>query len=645
MNKKRKIGWLLLIGVCVGMAVLTLLGRSVTHPAAGYTYASRPVYTVTDSFDADQLNTRMWISHRYRLDSSRAINQLLPRLPRQFYPNTGSNSIAHGNAAHVPVGWAFVALRNATAHAQALVLSMPQYRCNQATLFVGRGNPGHKWRFDSVGTVRNTTPLGNRFFPSLNLAFPVRLPPHATVPLLLRTESRVGFHEVDVQLAKQTRYARTAFINTIRDGSQVIICFMLALVALLIGWRSANRLMLTLSGYLFSLGLAFSCLFGYLSFLSYPAWTSVNAATLGTLFRLGISITVHPFLYEVVKPAIHNRRLYKRLVLGFCGVSAFFIGLHLMPYQYYGSVNYPINQAMTYLDIINTVWIGYIAVLAYRRARIWSLLVVCLILFVPILINLLLSLVLTPDGQDSFRTPVAHPMLIILALSYLTFEQFRREVITRQLLQRQVRQVRQDINALRRQEIEGIGRDLHDQVGNTLATALGYLSRLPTDTERPRAIIVNAIRELRFLSHNLVKDDDRSLTDKVETLVSRINDFSTIVISFADYTQQQINQLSDLKQQNLYSIVQELLTNVIRHSQATQASVQFFCDGTTVDVSVEDDGIGFVLPLKTGNGIGIQNIYKRAALSGIDVLFDAAPNGTSVLLKTSLSDADPNHPH
>ena len=633
---KTSVGVLLVV-VFAGLIGPDLLNRFAPPPPAD---GRQPIYTITDVFESEPLNSRMWLSQTFRLNPNQSFSQVLATVARQFRPNTDRAVVAHGNAAHEPVGWAFVELRNATAHPQTLVLSMPQYRCNQATLFVGRGN-----RFDSVGTVQNTTQLGNRFFPSLNLAFPVSLPPRGRLPLLLRTESHVGFHEVDVRLTRQNTYAGTAFVDAIRDGSQVIICFLLALVSLLIGWQSANRLMLTFGGYLFSLGGAFSCLFGYLSFLPYPDWTSINAATLGTLFRLGIGITVHPFLYQVVRPAIRKRWLYERLVTGFCSISAFFIGLHLIPYRYYGFVNYPINQAMNYLDIVNTGWIAYIAVLAYRRARIWSLLVVFLILFVPVVINQFLALVQTPNGQDSFRTPATHPMLIILALSYLTFEQFRREVITRQLLQRQVQQVRQDLNTLRREEIEGIGRDLHDQVGNTLATALGYLSRLPTDTQKPRAVIVNAIHELRFLSHNLVKDDDRPLTDKVETLIGRINDFAPTTVSYADYTHQRIDQLSALKQQNLYRILQELLTNVIRHARATQASVQFFCDDTSIDVSVEDDGIGFDLTTGTGRGIGIQNIYKRAALAGIEVQFDAAPNGTSVLLKTFLHDADPNHPH
>ena len=640
MTKKGKIGLLLLLGgIAVAVSVTKLSLPSAAQSSKGRNEGS--VFTLTSAFKSIRLNARMLVSSTFRLDPNDSLTHLLPVIRRRFHPNPGPAAVAHGNAAFVPVGWAFVELANATDQTRTLVLYMPQYRCNQATLFVGRGS-----RFDSVGTVRNTTPLGERFFPSLNLAFPVTLPPRTTLPLLLRTESRVGFHEVDVRLARRDAYFETAFIDTIRDGSQVIICFMLALVATFIGWRSDNRLMLTFGFYLFSLSLAFSCLFGYLSFLPYPAWTSVNAATLGTLFRLGASITLHPFLYEFVKPAIRNRRRYKQLVIGFCAVSAFFIALHLMPYRYYGHVNYSVNLAMTCLDVVNTGWIFYVSILAYRRARIWSLLAVCLMLYLPVVVNLILFLVQTSEGQDSFRTPVAHPMLIIFVLSCLTFEQFRKQLVTRQLLRTQVLQTQEDINTLRRQEIEGIGRNLHDQVGNTLATVLSYLGRLPADADKLRSIVVSAINELRFMSHNLVKDDERPLSEKIDTLVSRFNDFAPIQLTYADYTHRQIDRLSVLKQQNMYSIIQELLTNIIRHSRATQAHVQFFCDGTTVDVSVEDDGIGFDWPaVSAASGIGLQNIHKRAALSNIELRFDSAPSGTTILLKTPLYDANPNDPH
>ena len=641
MDKKRKFGvsgWLVI--VAVGLAGIGLLSRLATQSATGRTGADAPVYTVTNLFTADQLNTRMWISSDVWFDPTASLSRTRQAVRRGFRPNTDPGALLYGNIAYAPVGWAYVELSNATNQPQTLVLSMPHYRATKATLFLGRGTG-----FDSVGTQQKTLLPGHRFFPFFNLAFPLTLPPHAVLPVLLRTETFVGFHEVDVRLSQRAVYLDTSLIDTIREGSQVIICLIIAAIALLIGWRSANRLLLSFGGYMLSLSGAFSCLYGYLFLFNYPAWLSVNADTLGTLALLLVNITLHPFLYEVIKPALRHPDRYQRGVLAICVANALLIGLHVLPYRLYALIGHPVSIGLNALMTLNVVWLAYFSWLAFRRAGIWSMLLICLLVYWPFFLNQLLLLVQVSQGQtpSPFRLPVSHPMLIILALSYLAFEQFRKEVITRQLLQRQVRQVRQDINALRRQEIEGIGRDLHDQVGNTLATALGYLSRLPTDTEKPRAIIVNAIRELRFLSHNLVKDDDRPLTDKVETLVSRINDFSTIVISFADYTQQQIDQLPDLKQQNLYSIIQELLTNVIRHSQATQASVQFFSDDASIDVSVEDDGVGFDISIESTRGIGIQNIYKRAALSGIEVLFDAAPNGTSVLLKTPLYHADPNH--
>lgn len=648
MNRKMNVGVLvLLVGISLGPFAVRLFNRLTGPPVAAQSVAGGAGYVVGPQFESGPLNSRMLTSRDFQLSRTDSLPQVVAAIRQRFRPNRNPNVVVYGNAAHVPVGWAFVALTNTTRQTQMLVLTMPQYRCSRgATLFVGRGNPGHEWHFDSVGTVGSTTPLGERFFPSFNLAFPVTLPPRATIPLLLRTESRVGSHEVDVWLFQRAAYAGTALMENIRNGAQVIICLLLALVALLIGWRSGNRLMLAFGGYLLSLTGTFSNYFGYLQLPAYPDWTSVNAETLGTVFRLVIGFTIHPFFYEVIKPAIRHRRLYIQAVVAMGVVRLVFIGLHLMPYQYYHHINYVTNLAMTGLDTLSIVWLVYFSILAWYRARIWSMLVVCLLVFIPGLLSQIFTPVQTADGQSVFQTPTIDPLLLIIALSYIAFEQFRKEVITRQLLDRQVRQVRQDINALRRQEIEGIGRDLHDQVGNTLATALGYLSRLPTETEKPRAIIVNAIRELRFLSHNLVKDDDRPLTDKVETLVSRINDFSAIAISFADYSKKQIDTLPTLTQQNLYSIIQELLTNVIRHSQATQASVQFFYDGTSLDVSVEDDGIGFdLLAAKADKGIGIQNIYKRAALSGIDVMFDAAPNGTSVLLKTPLYDSDPNDTH
>ena len=162
-----------------------------------------------------------------------------------------------------------------------------------------------------------------------------------------------------------------------------------------------------------------------------------------------------------------------------------------------------------------------------------------------------------------FRQGLIDPVVVTLVVSYIAFDQLRQELVLKRSMQLKIRELKLQTDQLRRQEIERIGRDLHDQIGNTLAAALGYLGRGSGSLQKPTELITSAIGELRFLSHNLVKDNDRPLTDKVETLVSRFNDFSAIRLVFQDYTHKKIDQLHATRQQNIYSIIQELLTNIV----------------------------------------------------------------------------------
>ena len=650
MSKRVQTGvWLLLLGA----GLVWFVWKLTRQPVQRLTDTNGPVYTLAPSFDTEPFNNRMLVSHAwpglgFHFAPDQSFARLLPAIRQTFRRNPHPDAVLHGNSALVPVGWAYIELRNATNQPRHLVLSMPQYRCNQATLWIGhQAGPRVTDRFALVGTLRNNTPLGDRFYPFFNYAFPFTIPPQTTLPLLLRTQNYASFHEVDVRLSRQRTYAEAAYIDSIRDGANVVVFLILSLVALLVGWLSASELLRWFGLSLLSLSIMCASHVGYLSLLPYPAGWSLNADTVGVFCRIWINIMIHPFFYQMIKPAIRQPRLYKRIVIGYCAVCALLMGLHWLPLRYFDQVNYFVGLGMVSVSNLNIGWLLVWAILAYYRARIWSPLAICLVGLAPLVLGQVVSLMRTAD-EDTYRQAPLGPLYILLALSYLTFDQFRKELVTRQRMQAQVREAADHNEALRRQEIESIGRDLHDQVGNTLATALGYLGRRPLNPDKLRTIIVSAIGELRFLSHNLVKDDDRPLTDKVDTLVSRFNDFSAIQLAYTDYTHGQIDQLATLKQQTIYRIIQELMTNVIRHSRATQASVQFFCDGTTVDVSVEDDGIGFDVSASQTSGIGIQTIYKRAALSGIEVCFDATPTGTTVLVQTTLkdltlSDANPNY--
>ena len=144
-------------------------------------------------------------------------------------------------------------------------------------------------------------------------------------------------------------------------------------------------------------------------------------------------------------------------------------------------------------------------------------------------------------------------------------------------------------------------------------------------------LIKEAIQEIRFLSHNLVKDEDKPLAVKMEDLVARFNDFSAISFYFNDFSESRVNQLEKLKQQNIYRIVQEMLTNIIKHSMATEAHVQIFERDKNFQIDVEDDGIGMG-NYQESQGIGLKNINKRAAIANLKLTIDSTSKGTSIII-------------
>lgn len=226
---------------------------------------------------------------------------------------------------------------------------------------------------------------------------------------------------------------------------------------------------------------------------------------------------------------------------------------------------------------------------------------------------------------------------LLVLLAYLTVSLFKQELTSRALTSQKIKAVESELESVRKTEIHNIGRNLHDQLGNTLASAIGYLNLSKPNTDVAKKMILDAIDEVRLLSHNLVKDDDRNLDEKLENLMETFNDFSPIIFEFKNFAGQEINKLPALKKDSIYMIVQESLSNIIKHSHANEATVQvFFLDGI-LRFSIEDDGIGYNQTQKP-TGIGLINMQKRAAIANLTLVVDSGFGGTMISIETDLTD-------
>ena len=95
-------------------------------------------------------------------------------------------------------------------------------------------------------------------------------------------------------------------------------------------------------------------------------------------------------------------------------------------------------------------------------------------------------------------------------------------------------------------------------------------------------------------------------------------------------------RVENSKEIQLFRIIQELLTNVIKHAKASEVTVQFTEDEDELIIMVEDNGIGFD-PEKNYDGMGLNNIRQRVSRTGGQLNIDSAPgNGTTVIINVPM---------
>ena len=92
----------------------------------------------------------------------------------------------------------------------------------------------------------------------------------------------------------------------------------------------------------------------------------------------------------------------------------------------------------------------------------------------------------------------------------------------------------------------------------------------------------------------------------------------------------------------LYRVVQEAMTNVVRHAGATRVDILVEHRGERVMVMVEDDGVGFdPQQVQRGNHFGLLGMKERAEALGGSLTLESAPGaGTTIVVE--VASADPN---
>ncbi|MBO9571047.1 MAG: PAS domain S-box protein [Chitinophagaceae bacterium] len=179
-----------------------------------------------------------------------------------------------------------------------------------------------------------------------------------------------------------------------------------------------------------------------------------------------------------------------------------------------------------------------------------------------------------------------------------------------------------------------IGYELHDNVNQILSTCRLYLD-LARNDEKERLILIqkssegiaNAVSEIRKISRSLVPGSisDLGLIPSIHDLVESIKSTKALKVEFhhEGNTEQVMNDKHKL---TLFRIIQEQVTNVLKHAEASLLIIELIVDKRFIDLSISDNGKGFDKDIiKAKKGVGLHNIMNRAELFNGTVNLVAAP--------------------
>ena len=210
-------------------------------------------------------------------------------------------------------------------------------------------------------------------------------------------------------------------------------------------------------------------------------------------------------------------------------------------------------------------------------------------------------------------------------------------------------------DALRRvvaaQELERtrLARELHDETGQALTSILlslrtveeaaGDEQELHAAVAEVRELVRSTLQDVRQLAVELRPKvlDDFGLVAALERLTETFGEQTGMSVQF-----QQLLPTSDRLppevETALYRIVQESLTNIVKHARATNVSVVLARKSDSVSVVVEDDGVGFEPRLARDGGIGLVGMQERVALLGGRLAIESRPGaGTTFVAEVPLT--------
>jgi signal transduction histidine kinase len=202
----------------------------------------------------------------------------------------------------------------------------------------------------------------------------------------------------------------------------------------------------------------------------------------------------------------------------------------------------------------------------------------------------------------------------------------------------------QKVMTAQEDERKRIARELHDETGQAITSLMVGMKLVEQVADEPdevrarttelRVLAARTLESVRQLSRHLRPSvlDDAGLVPALRRYISDFARFNGLSVDF-QVVGDEDRRLPSEVETAAYRIVQEALTNVVRHAKAGNASIILNLSGNVVSAVVEDDGIGLD-PARIEEASGVLGMRERAVLLGGSLTIESTPGaGTTIFAK------------
>ena len=199
------------------------------------------------------------------------------------------------------------------------------------------------------------------------------------------------------------------------------------------------------------------------------------------------------------------------------------------------------------------------------------------------------------------------------------------------------------------EERSRIARDLHDQIGQSLAYLGFELDRAVRVTKRSkfqpvlvdlRDQVRSVVKEVRETLYDLRTDvtDAQDVGTTMQVFCDRVKDRSGLDIKVDRH---ETGRLPLLQERELWRIAKEAVMNAERHAKASTLTITWQCDGKHAELTVADDGIGFDRRRARDDSYGMVGMRERATTIGATLEIRSA-RGAGTTVRVVLDPQDPS---